>query len=105
MSLLRDSYVDLPAPLINHFLIEQDSGTAPMSPRTRKAFDGRFDLMAMQRNLKALGTFGYQTVSRSNPVYAQYVPRTLRHVRDTLIRRARFGRLREILAGLVPELR
>ncbi len=30
--------------------------------------------MALQRNLKALGTFGYQTTTRGNPVYMQYVP-------------------------------
>ena len=37
----------------------------------------RFDVMALQRNLKALGTFGYQTVTRGNSVYIQYMPRTL----------------------------
>ena len=103
VSLLRDSYVDLPSTLIDRLIERFRNGVD--RPETREAFDGRFDLMAMQRKLKALGTFGYQTVSRSNPVYAQYVPRTLRHVRDALIRRARFGHLREILAGLVPELR
>ena len=40
--------------------------------------------MALQRNLKALGTFGYQTTTRRNPVYIQYMPRTLRYVRDNL---------------------
>ncbi len=37
--------------------------------------------MALQRNLKALGTFGYQTMTRGNPVYIQYMPRTLRYAR------------------------
>ena len=40
--------------------------------------------MALQRNLKALGTFGYQTTARRNPVYIQYIPRTLHYVRDNL---------------------
>ena len=40
-------------------------------------FRRRFDLMALQRNLKALGTFGFQTTTRGNPVYIQYIPRTL----------------------------
>ena len=39
-------------------------------------FRRRFDLMSLQRNLKALGTFGYQTTTRQNPVYIQYMPRT-----------------------------
>ena len=36
--------------------------------------------MALQRNLKALGTFGFQTTTRGNPVYIQYIPRTLNYV-------------------------
>jgi N-acetylmuramate 1-kinase len=61
--------------------------------------------MALQRNLKALGTFGYQTTARRNPVYIQYIPRTLRHVRENLERHQRFGRLRAILGELVDEFR
>ena len=61
--------------------------------------------MALQRNLKALGTFGYQTTTRGNPVYMQYVPRTLTYVRHTLAADPRFGRLAELLGGLVDELR
>ena len=34
---------------------------------TRDEFRRRFDLMALQRNLKALGTFGYQTTTRAQP--------------------------------------
>jgi aminoglycoside/choline kinase family phosphotransferase len=61
--------------------------------------------MALQRNLKALGTFGYQTAARRNPVYIQYIPRTLRHVRTNLDRYPRFARLRELLAEHIEELR
>ena len=42
--------------------------------------------MALQRNLKALGTFGYQTVTRGNSVYIQYMPRTLDYVRANLVK-------------------
>ena len=55
--------------------------------------------MALQRNLKALGTFGYQTTTRGNPVYIQYIPRTLRYARTNLEKYPRFARLRELLAG------
>ena len=61
--------------------------------------------MALQRNLKALGTFGYQTTTRRNPVYIQYIPRTLRYVRDNLDAMAQFGRIRELLAAHVEEFR
>ena len=61
--------------------------------------------MALQRNLKALGTFGFQAATRGNPVYIQYMPRTLTYVRTNLERQPRFGRLRELLAAVLPELR
>jgi aminoglycoside/choline kinase family phosphotransferase len=102
VSLLRDSYVDLDEPtvdaLLEAFLELRGDGTDP------REFRRRFDLMALQRNLKALGTFGYQTAVRRNPVYIQYIPRTLRHVRDNLQRYARFGRLQTLLASLIEEL-
>jgi aminoglycoside/choline kinase family phosphotransferase len=107
-SLLRDSYVDLtPAQvdeLIAYFLaLTRDP--AARHGEDAAAFRRRFDLMALQRNLKALGTFGYQTTTRGNPVYIQYMPRTLSYVKGTLARYPRFGRLHDVLAEHVPELR
>ena len=61
--------------------------------------------MALQRNLKALGTFGFQTTTRGNPVYIQYIPRTLAYLRHNIERDTRFARLREMLAKHVEELR
>jgi len=101
-SLLRDSYVDLPEhtvdELIAYFLALKGE------PETEKDFRDRFNVMALQRNLKALGTFGYQTTTRRNPVYIQYIPRTLRYVRQNLEQMPRFAELRGLLAGLVDEL-
>jgi len=103
VSLLRDSYVDLPEEtvreLIAYFLALKGSNA------TEKEFRPRFDLMALQRNLKALGTFGYQTTARRNPVYIQYIPRTLRSVRGNLEGLPHFGRLRELLSTHVEEFR
>jgi len=103
VSLLRDSYVDLPeqtvSELIAYFLaLKGQTGS-------EREFRQRFDLMALQRNLKALGTFGYQTTARRNSVYIQYIPRTLRYVRDNLENLPRFARLRELLATHVEEFR
>jgi aminoglycoside/choline kinase family phosphotransferase len=102
VSLLRDSYVDIADAavddLVAYFLAlkgGQDEGE----------FRRRFDLMALQRNLKALGTFGYQTMTRRNPVYIQYMPRTLRYARTNLDKYERFTRLRGLLAEHVDELR
>lgn len=41
-------------------------------------------LTALQRNIKALGTFAFQTFERRHPAYARYIPRTLRHIRSHL---------------------
>ena len=103
VSLLRDSYMDLPEQtvdeLIAYFLaLKGETGSQP-------DFRDRFNLMALQRNLKALGTFGYQTMARRNTVYIQYIPRTLRYVRQTLEQAPRFAPLRGIFAEMVDELR
>ena len=82
-SLLRDSYVDLADQTVDE-LIAYFLALTGQSEGERE-FRDRFNLMALQRNLKALGTFGYQTTARRNPVYIQYIPRTL------ALRPAQFG--------------
>jgi aminoglycoside/choline kinase family phosphotransferase len=112
VSLLRDSYVDLPEEsveeLIDYFIaLKRPRGSNRQKLRAwEDDFRRRFDVMALQRNLKALGTFGYQTVVRGNSVYIQYIPRTIRHVASNLARRdGTFGRLRELLAPWIEDLR
>jgi aminoglycoside/choline kinase family phosphotransferase len=103
VSLLRDSYVDFPERTVNELIAyflalrgkREDAGV----------FKSRFDLMALQRNLKALGTFGYQTLARGNTVYIQYMPRTLTYVQANLARNERFSRLHDILGRNIEELR
>ena len=103
VSLLRDSYVDIVDrevdDLIAYFLA--------LKGRTQDdlEFRRRFDMMALQRNLKALGTFGYQTIARRNTVYIQYMPRTLRYARTNLEKYPRFERLRQLLVEHIEELR
>jgi aminoglycoside/choline kinase family phosphotransferase len=101
VSLLRDSYVDVSEPaleeLVRHFLSLEGDGDPG-------EFRRRFDLMAVQRNLKALGTFGSQAAVRGNRAFVQYIPRTLEYVRANLARYPRFDRLRTLLAAHVPEL-
>ncbi len=102
-SLLRDSYVDFSnsqiESLIATFLARR--GASAVEDRD---FRRRFDLMALQRNLKALGTFGFQATSRGNAAYIQYAPRTLGHVRASLSKYPRFGRLHDLLAAHVDDL-
>ncbi len=101
-SLLRDSYVDLPESVVDEMIAHFLELTA-QGDRAEE-FRHRFETMALQRNLKALGTFGYQTTALANPVYIQYIPRTLRYVRTNLAAQTGRDRLRELLASLMPEL-
>ena len=100
-SLLRDSYVDISDSELDGFVAYF---LAVKGIADGVEFRRRFDVMAAQRNLKALGTFGYQAAARGNPIYIQYIPRTLKYVRDTFAKHARFARLREVLASHIDEL-
>jgi aminoglycoside/choline kinase family phosphotransferase len=99
-SLLRDSYVDIGEAgleeLMAHFVALSGHADA-------NEFRRRFDLMAVQRNLKALGTFGNQASARGNPAYVQYMPLTLEYARTNLARYPRFARLRDLLASHIVE--
>ena len=102
-SLLRDSYVDLSEARIDELIRAYLSlgGATKATPDAFTEYRRRFDLMSVQRNLKALGTFGHQTTARNNPVYIQYIPRTLNYLRTNLERYARFARLRELLDSVL----
>lgn len=102
-SLLRDSYMDVTEDVVDELLAYY----LALQGRSNEAaaFRTRFDLMALQRNIKALGTFGYQTTNRQNTVYIQYIPRTLRYARETMGKYSRFARLRGLLATHVEEFR
>ena len=111
VSLLRDAYVDLTEPVVEELIAYFIALKRPAGPPVQmwqdweKDFRRRFDVMALQRNLKALGTFGYQTSIRQNPVYIQYIPRTVNYVRENLKRYPRFGRLADLLSAQISELR
>ena len=105
-SLLRDSYVGLEPAEVDasiQLFLALDRGPLGHSGDAVR-FRERFDTMAVQRNLKALGTFGYQASVRRNTAYLQDVPRTLGYLRETFERRPRFARLRSLLAAHLPEV-
>ena len=102
VSLLRDSYTDLSEETIEG-LIDRFLVNVPNSLPADK-FRRRFDSMALQRNLKALGTFGYQTSIRRNPVYIQYIPRTIHYLQRTFDQNPRFDPLRGALAPFLQEI-
>lgn len=97
-SLLNDSYLVHEAPLVREM---KDA----FSRETGADVEEEYDAAALQRNLKALGTFGYQISARGNEVYRRYLSHTLGLVRANLEANPRWGRLRSALAKHLPELR
>jgi aminoglycoside/choline kinase family phosphotransferase len=102
-SLLRDSYVDLDEEFVAELAEEFRQRAAP--GETRDTFQRCLELMSIQRNLKALGTFGYQGAVKGSRVYLPYIPRTLANARRNLARYPEFSGLRRALAHHLEELR
>jgi hypothetical protein len=105
VSLLRDSYVSLDTgafEYLKNYYYEggKDMGILSMG---RDEFNFYFDIMAFQRNVKALGTFGYQTAVRGNKNYERYIRPTAAYLGDYAERREELGKawriLRNYLSG------
>ena len=106
VSLLRDSYLLLPDSLVWElvdFFIQkkQELGNLTIN---REEFVRVFDLMSVQRNLKAIGTFGYQKNIKNNDRYMRYISPTLEYVRQAFSRRDELKPLHAILSEVIPEL-
>jgi len=102
-SLLRDSYVDLPEAFVAERL--EEFWEADPSREQRETFGRRFELTCVQRNLKALGTFGHQSVARGRDGYLEYVPRTLAHARRNIVRHPDLGAVHDVLTRHLEEYR
>ncbi|HLC27253.1 MAG TPA: phosphotransferase [bacterium] len=98
-SLLRDSYTVLPESLCQEMIdtfcgLLEEAGHAPIP---RETFRQQFDFMALQRNLKAIGTFAFQAVAKNNDRYLQHVPATRAYVEKTVNRYKSLEPLRRLL--------
>jgi aminoglycoside/choline kinase family phosphotransferase len=102
-SLLRDSYVDLSEDFVAEHAEAFRRVAAPGEPRD--TFLRRFELMSVQRNLKALGTFGYMAAVRGTDIYEPYIPGTLQNARRNLARHPELQALWRVLARHVEELK
>lgn len=95
-SLLRDSYVVLDArlkeQLIDDFIeasvsqAEGYKGVSGLDPRSLAGFRRDFDVVSLQRNIKAIGTFAYQSSVRGKHDYLDSIPPTWDYVFETLSR-------------------
>jgi N-acetylmuramate 1-kinase len=102
-SLLRDSYVTLPEELVEELLTVymDEIGETKDSFRTR--FRYVFDVMSLQRNIKALGTFGNQLSVHGNGRYSSSIPRTAAYVSHNVGLYPEFAKFRSAVEGLICE--
>jgi aminoglycoside/choline kinase family phosphotransferase len=102
VSLLRDPYVDLPEDRVTRMIDHYRAATG--TTETLLHFRQRFDRMAVQRTLKAAGTYAGQMVLHQRDSYLRYLPRALELARRSLERCPDLERLHRSLGELVPEL-
>lgn len=98
-SLLRDSYYQLEEAqierLIDYYMARWEAVSGEKLDRAH--FIRMFDLMSVQRNFKAIGSFASFNNRRGNPTYLKYIGNTFENIRKTLLRYPEFSTLREVL--------
>jgi aminoglycoside/choline kinase family phosphotransferase len=97
-SLLYDAYVVLPSDLrealLAYYLERRALAAGPLD---HAGFRLIFDYMCLQRHLKALGTFAFQTVVKRNLRYTSAIPTTLDYIQDNLAKHPELHPLRGLL--------
>lgn len=106
-SLLRDSYIALPEEmideLIDYYISKKEAVDGAKIDKNN--FRKLFDLMSIQRNLKAAGRFAYINSVKKNNFYLQFIPQTLGYVKMNLKKYSELNNLNELLGKYVEELR
>ena len=105
VSLLRDCYVRWPQERVmgwvrDYLAISQANGL--LSGIDLQQFQRWFDLMGVQRHLKAIGIFARLNYRDGKPGYLPDIPRTLGYVFEVSGRYAELSPLRRLLAELMP---
>lgn len=85
-SLLRDSYVTLDENLTQHLLMRFYEDVKSLANESCDRFLRVFDIMCLQRNIKALGTFGYQMNVVGSDRYSSSIFRAVQHIESNLSR-------------------
>lgn len=102
VSLLCDRQATPPA--FETLRARQKQFNESLAERGLKSFDigdlaAEFDLMTIQRGLKAVGTFSFQTARMNRAAtYAKYITPTLETVSEAAVRLKRFPKMRELIS-------
>ncbi len=104
-SLLRDSYIDLPEEIVDALIVYyiEESEHRAKKKIERENFRELFDLVSIQRNLKAAGRFVYFDRVKHKPQYLPHVPPTLEKVKRNLLKHAKLHSLHRLLMPHVEE--
>lgn len=98
-SLLKDSYYQLDehqiSMLLDYYIARYEAATSQVIDRTH--FRYVFDLMSVQRNFKAIGSFASFMNRRNDATYLKYIGNTFENIRRQLIKYPEFSKLREVL--------
>lgn len=100
-SLLRDSYVTLPEELVDALIDRYRDGMEDGAEVSADRFRYVFDVMSLQRNIKALGTFGYQVSVKGSSRYVSSIPRTGSYVAANMALHEEFSSFRDVVDELV----
>jgi aminoglycoside/choline kinase family phosphotransferase len=99
VSLLRDSYYQLEEQqirrLIDYYIARREALSGEHIDL--ELFFDVFDLMAVQRNFKAIGSFASFLNRRGNATYLKYIGNTFENIRRTLLKHPKYSDLREVL--------
>lgn len=104
-SLLRDSYIAVGETAVTNLVNRYVAAAADAGIGKWRGDEFRewFDLVSVQRNLKAAGRFDYIDQVKNNPKFLADIPRTLSYVRQNLATHASMAGLR-VLSRYVPAL-
>lgn len=98
-SLLKDSYYQLEESqvtgLVDYYIARFEAASGMEIDRAH--FTRVFDLMSVQRNFKAIGSFSSFMNRRGDPSYLKYIGNTFENIRKTLLKYPRYSQLREAL--------
>ncbi len=102
VALLRDSYVELPEPLVDSLLRRYLDRVG--SAESFESFRRAFDLVTVQRKLKDGGRFEFIDRVKGNPSFLPHVPLSFRYVARALQRLPEERPLLEALRSHHPEM-